>query len=260
MKRYWKLKFLPMAGAGLLLLTFASCATQEKRSDSAENQQPDAQAEVGAKVVGYDEEACYPTLGPCYGYHPTCWHAWPECCTQCPPPPQIIVPVPEEHAPATMVAPEQETAPLMPTPERVPNPPRPNEPVPNESQPLPPSTLQPAAPFPVPPTAPVPPQSTPAPKAVPAAPAPPRAATGSDMQPNDDPSASIAAPMESKEGATDSSAMPIQNPNIAYGNASRTATKPPHWNGDDQDVPPLPPALDYLSQSKLQLHRSTSQQ
>ncbi len=23
---------------------------------------------------------------PCYGYHPTCWMGWPDCCNQCPPP------------------------------------------------------------------------------------------------------------------------------------------------------------------------------
>ena len=256
MKRFWKTRLLLVAGASLLLLTTASCATQQKRSDSAEYQQSEAPGETVPKLVGYDEEACAPTLGPCYGYHPTCWRAWPECCTQCPPPPQVIVPVPEEHAPPT--APEQETTPLVPQAEGVPHPPKPNEP-----QPLPPSTSVPAAPFPVPPATPAPSQSTPAPKALPA-PAPPTNSTGSDLQPSDDPSASVATPIESTEpkasGNDRSAAMQVQKPTFAYGDTARSASKPPHWQGDDQDFPPLPPALDYLSQSKLQLHRSTSQQ
>ena len=27
---------------------------------------------------------------PCYGYHPTCWREWPDCCVGCPPPAQSM--------------------------------------------------------------------------------------------------------------------------------------------------------------------------
>ena len=33
---------------------------------------------------------CPTVCGPCYGYHPTCWMAWSDCCRTCPPPEQVV--------------------------------------------------------------------------------------------------------------------------------------------------------------------------
>ena len=35
--------------------------------------------------------------GPCAGYHPTCWMAWSDCYTPCPPPEQVV-PIPHGRA------------------------------------------------------------------------------------------------------------------------------------------------------------------
>jgi hypothetical protein len=53
---------------------------------------------------------------PCYGFHPTCWYAWPDCCPSCPPPagitPEIISAGAAETPPADSPSPRE----VIPTP------------------------------------------------------------------------------------------------------------------------------------------------
>lgn len=58
------------------------------------------------------------TCGPCFGYHPTCWLSWPECCGPCPPP-EHLGPIPA--APTSAVPAEADLAPV-PGREPVPRP------------------------------------------------------------------------------------------------------------------------------------------
>jgi hypothetical protein len=101
---------------------------------------------------------------PCYGYHPTCWSAWPDCCPNCPPPSGVMAEgvteggrdMPSPNAPSPRE--------LVPTPYDEP-------PVakPPEATRVPPSRL----PATMPPDAPLPPRSTPPAPEPPNAPLPP---------------------------------------------------------------------------------------
>ncbi len=114
-------------------------------------------AEVGVSVGGcIDDPYKFPSLGcffksnpsfhhrrddasgtlcaPCYGYHPTCWRPWPDCCVGCPPPPVSISTQPPEAPLQNLPSPE-----AMPTPEVIPAPMPPPAPLPPGS-----ATISPA--------------------------------------------------------------------------------------------------------------------
>jgi hypothetical protein len=112
---------------------------------------------------------CPTICGPCYGYQPTCWMSWPDCCVPCPPPVQAMraggipggdippgegahppmkemerVPLPQEEARSNIEAPAKAKQP----PKAI-EPPKPNEPPANVEKPktlqeLPPEGAKPA--------------------------------------------------------------------------------------------------------------------
>ena len=60
---------------------------------------------------------------PCYGFHSTCWRAWPDCCVPCPPPANYMVPgsTGSPMIPPPTPAPDRPTNPeLVPLPENPP--------------------------------------------------------------------------------------------------------------------------------------------
>jgi hypothetical protein len=81
-----------------------------------------------------------PTVcGPGYGYHPTCWMAWSDCCRTCPPPEQVV-PLPRGPAGDTpsgdgVRPPNRTDLEVVPVPHeepraKLPNPPKAEEPPP----------------------------------------------------------------------------------------------------------------------------------
>jgi len=78
-----------------------------------------------------------PTLcGPCNGYHPTCWMAWPDGCGTCPPPEQIV-PVPRgpvgDALPGEGVRSNAKDLEVVPMPQE--EPPKAKEPLPKVKEP-----------------------------------------------------------------------------------------------------------------------------
>ena len=97
---------------------------------------------------------------PCYGYHPTCWRQWPECCVGCPPPPVAVFavsPTAAQTLPPPEVTPTPAGAPVVPQP--------PATPLPGTNPAFPPP--------PAPPQIPPRPAVTPTPQGAPAATQPP---------------------------------------------------------------------------------------
>ena len=176
---------------------------------------------------------------PCYGYRPTCWRGWPDCCVPCPPPANYVVPgstgspmiKPPVQAPDRATNPEPIPLPTcrddhtsVPPAAPVESPPA----APVESPPAAPVELPPAAPSAVLPVAPQTlPQATPSaiPPTGPAA-VPPTMPVESPVAPS--PAASLPPPAAlppATSATLPSSAVPAEPPE-----------SPP------RDVAPLPPA------------------
>jgi hypothetical protein len=92
---------------------------------------------------------------PCYGFHPTCWTAWSDCCTRCPPPSDATAQDLSgggKNASATDSPSPRE---LVPTPQEEPPVAKP----PRQPQAKPPAVESPDAPLPPPKDTAVPPSN-----------------------------------------------------------------------------------------------------
>jgi hypothetical protein len=166
---------------------------------------------------------------PCYGYHPTCWRQWPNCCAGCPSPP---VPVSAESP---------EVQPKLPPPEVTPTP---------EGVPLP--TQQPVPSLPGAKSA-VPSVPTTAPQlqrpadSTPLSPTPIRSAV-----PRIVPRVGILWALPSNPQATrlrDSPKPPrVQVNAVLMSDTLRTRSASP---GEDLDIAPMPPELPKMAQYPL---------
>jgi len=75
-----------MAIALCTLASFAGCAAERC---SVCHQTP-----CLPKCIGHGGRGILAVDPACHGFRPTCWNAWPACCTPCPPP-SPMVPTPE---------------------------------------------------------------------------------------------------------------------------------------------------------------------
>lgn len=75
------------------------------------------------------------TCGPCYGYHPTCWLGWSECCSPCPPPEQVrpVYGGPTGHVLGSDLVPPNPDREAVPRPKAEPSKEKPPRPIPPRS-------------------------------------------------------------------------------------------------------------------------------
>lgn len=296
MKLFTRSMVLPAAVAGFILLTTASCSTDCLREKSCDDNR---RMQCERHTLGESNPECMAFDAPCYGYHPTCWRPWPECCMPCPPPPQALIPSSEQPTPAPMGLPEM--PPVNAAPPAVPLP-SPVSPSPSDVEPN--SEKIPAPPKPDGS------QSAPAKK-------PPQKSAASDTQQN----FAAAAPKFAASATTNPSAMPVDSqaasarratpaPTLRVAAVPETATpiiaapitaaaitaapvipsqaesivpaestvvaqpragtqmfvgtlrldsKPVTCDSPDLAIPPMPPQLPYLSQSQLRIESAAAE-
>jgi hypothetical protein len=84
---------------------------------------------------------------PCYGFHPTCWYAWSECCPACPPPEGVVSEEVREVGKDVMLPDASNRREVVPAPQQEPPAAKPPE-APRPPQSKPPAPKLPDAPLP----------------------------------------------------------------------------------------------------------------
>ncbi|MGA2257506.1 MAG: hypothetical protein ABSG53_22835, partial [Thermoguttaceae bacterium] len=128
-------QFFPAAAGAWLLLAVAGLSLGGGIDDPCKFPSLGCLFKSNPGFHHHRDDASGTLCAPCYGYHPTCWRQWPDCCVGCPPPP---VPVPTESpaAPPRNLPPPEVT----PTPQGVPAPTLPSlPPLPGSEPAIPPA-------------------------------------------------------------------------------------------------------------------------